>query len=107
MDAFPNSVFHYYKKLIALRRNSQWSDTIVYGAYDLLDPEHEAVYAYTRTGESSKLLIVCNLSDKEVDFTVPAEVQWTAAEQIIGSCAPAAAAREMKLAPWAAAVWAI
>ena len=105
--ADPNSVFHYYKKLIALRRNSQWSDTIVYGSYDLLDPEHEAVYAYTRTGETGKLLVVCNLSDKEVDFTVPAEVQWTAAEQIIGSCAPAAAEREMKLAPWAAAVWAI
>ena len=105
--ADPNSVFHYYKKLIALRRGSQWTDTIVYGSYDLLDPEHEAVYAYTRTGESGKMLIVCNLSNKEVDFTVPAEVQWTSAEQVIGSCAPAALERQMKLAPWAAVVWAI
>ena len=105
--ADPDSVFHYYRKLIGLRRGSQWTDTIVYGSYDLLDPEHEAVYAYTRTGESGKMLIVCNLSNKEVDFTVPAEVQWTSAEQVIGSCAPAALERQMKLAPWAAVVWAI
>ena len=33
-----NSVFRYYQKLIALRRNSPDSELIVYGSYQLIDP---------------------------------------------------------------------
>ncbi len=68
--ADPDSVFHYYKKLIALRKQYP---VIVYGKYELLLEDHETLYTYTRTLEQEKLLIVCNFSDQETHFTVPEE----------------------------------
>ena len=49
-----NSVFYYYQKLIELRRRSEWSDIIVYGKYDLLDPDDENVFSFVRTLDGKK-----------------------------------------------------
>ena len=105
--ADPDSVFHYYKKLIALRRSSKWTNVIVYGSYALLAPEDTSVFAYTREKDGEKLLVICNMTDKDYTFTVPGEVNWSDAELVIGSNAPAALERELKLAPWSASVWAL
>ncbi len=64
------SVFHYYKKLITLRKENP---VIVYGKYELLLPDSEELFVYTRTLENEKLLVVCNFSDKETAFTMPEE----------------------------------
>ena len=103
----PDSVFSYYKKLIALRRNSPWSEVIVYGDYTLLAPEDESVFAYTRKTEKQQLLVVCNLTAKETDFTVPESVSWNSAELVVGTNAPESLQRQLKLAPWSASVWSI
>lgn len=66
----PNSVFHYYKKLIALRKEYP---VIVYGKYELLLPDSEELFVYTRTGEGKKLLVVCSFADRQVPFTIPDE----------------------------------
>ena len=104
--ADPDSVFHYYQKLIALRRSSPWSDVIVYGNYELLAPEDEAVYAYTRELMGQKLLVVCNLSAKVVVFHVPDEVSWKGSELVIGNMG-GELCREMELRPWQACVYAL
>lgn len=104
--ADPDSVFHYYKKLIALRRNSRWSDLIVYGRYELLAPEDEAVFAYTRELDGQKLLVICNLSPKAAAFHVPDGVSWTDSELVTGSMG-GELAREMDLHPWQACVYAL
>lgn len=70
-----NSVFHYYKKLIALRKQYP---VIVYGKYELLLAGSEELFAYTRTLEeencaNQKLLTVCSFSDKETTFEIPQE----------------------------------
>ncbi|MBO7252227.1 MAG: alpha-glucosidase C-terminal domain-containing protein, partial [Oscillospiraceae bacterium] len=103
----PDSVFHYYKKLIGLRRSSQWSDIIVYGNFALLAPEDKKVFAYVRCYEGKQLLVICNMSAEETEFTVPAEVQWSAAQAVVGTNAPEALDRTMALKPWSASVWAI
>lgn len=66
----PDSVFHYYQKLIRLRKERE---IVVYGSYDLLLPESEEIYAYTRTLGDEKLLTVCNFTDHEVRYEVPEE----------------------------------
>lgn len=104
--ADPDSVFHYYQKLIALRRSSPWSDIIVYGNYELLAPEDEAVYAYTRELNGQKLLVVCNLSSKAAAFHVPDEVSWKGGELITGNMG-GELSREMNLNPWQACVYAL
>lgn len=68
--ADPDSVFHYYKKLISLRKQNP---VIVYGKYELLFEDSEDLYVYTRTLNEDRLLVVCNFSDQEIDFTVPEE----------------------------------
>ncbi len=66
--ADPDSVFHYYKKLIALRKENP---IMVYGKYELLLADSEELFVYTRTLEHEKLLVVCNFCDHETAFTVP------------------------------------
>ena len=66
--ADPDSVYNYYKKLIHLRKEK---DIMVYGTYELLDPEDEALYVYTRTLGDKKLLVMCNFTKEEQEYTVP------------------------------------
>lgn len=88
--ADPDSVFHYYKRLIAMRRQEK---LMVYGSYELLEPESESLYVYTRTlkGESllgaehagEKLLVICNFTEKEEAYSVPEE--FAAAKVLISN----------------------
>ena len=59
----PDSVFAYYKKLIALRHTNE---VMVNGVYDVLIPDHPQIYAYTRTLGDKQLLVLCNDSDTNV-----------------------------------------
>ena len=60
-----DSVFNYYKKLIRLRKENE---IIVYGNYELLLLEDENIFAYVRTLDNQKLLVVCNFSKTEQKF---------------------------------------
>ena len=66
----PDSIFHYYQKLIRLRKEK---DIIVYGEFEPLYREDEQIFAYTRKGDQEKLLTVCNFSDKNAEVEVPEE----------------------------------
>ncbi|WP_338231170.1 glycoside hydrolase family 13 protein [Companilactobacillus muriivasis] len=57
------SVFSYYKRLIDLRHNS---DLIIYGDYELLDPEDEQVFAYKRRYNDENLLVISNFAEETV-----------------------------------------
>ena len=64
----PNSVFHYYRKLIQLRKDYP---VVVEGRYLLLLPDHEEIYAYTRISEMETLLVVTNFFDGAPEFVLP------------------------------------
>ena len=66
----PESVFAYYKKLIALRHTNE---VMVNGVYDVLIPDHPQIYAYTRTLGDKQLLVLCN--DSNTNAAIPAEIQ--------------------------------
>lgn len=93
------SIFHYYQKLIRLRREKE---IIVYGTYDLLLPEDPDIYAYTRTLGAEKLLVVCNFSDKQVDFQMPEE--FAKAHVLIENYGGVKAAERITLKPYEAFV---
>jgi oligo-1,6-glucosidase len=69
--ADPGSVFYTYRRLTELRKAHP---VIVYGAYDLLLAEHEEIYAFTRTLESERLLVLLNFSANTPSLELPAEV---------------------------------
>ena len=61
-------IWNYYKKLIQLRKQNP---IIVYGTYELLLPDSEELYVYTRTLEEQQILVICNYSENQVEFEVP------------------------------------
>ncbi|REE88926.1 alpha-glucosidase [Paenibacillus taihuensis] len=67
----PNSVLSFYKDMIRLRKEYP---QFVYGEYELLLPEHEQIFAYTRSGEAGKALVICNFSPESAELKVPAGV---------------------------------
>ena len=73
-----NSVFHYYKKLIRLRKEHL---VFVNGEFDLLMEEDEQIFAYTRTNADTKILVCVNFSDKTADC--PILKDWDGAETLI------------------------
>ncbi|MBT2644959.1 alpha-glucosidase [Bacillus sp. ISL-41] len=77
-----NSIYHYYRKLIQLRKEHS---IIVHGRYDILVPEDESIYVYTRTLESQKLLVLLNFTDEEQGFAVPVELQGKKNEILISN----------------------
>ena len=67
-----NSVFYYYKKLIALRKKY---DIFTSGVYDPLMEDSPDLYSYTRTNGNEKLLVVANFYDREIPYIMPEEYQ--------------------------------
>lgn len=68
--ADPDSVFHYYKKLISLRKHNP---IIVYGKYEPLLKDSEELFVYTRTLGSQKLFVACSFTDEETHLSLPEE----------------------------------
>ena len=58
----PDSVLHYYRALLALRRER---DVLRYGDFSLLLQEHPQVFAYARTFEGQQIRIYCNFTDRD------------------------------------------
>ncbi|MCT2536985.1 alpha-glucosidase [Aquibacillus koreensis] len=78
----PESIYHYYKKLIKLRKDNP---IIVYGKYELLLKDDEQIYAYTRTWEDQTLLVICNFSEDTPKFELPKEVKFSEKELCIAN----------------------
>ena len=76
------SVFHYYKKLIRLRKEHE---IIVYGDYKLLMPDSEELYVYLRSYQGEKLLVMCNYTAREIAFRIPEELQGRTGEVLISN----------------------
>lgn len=66
-----DSVYSFYKKLIALRKNPSYRETIVYGALEPLWQERHNLMAYYRKG-SPTLLVVGNFQKEEQEIALPA-----------------------------------
>ena len=75
-----NSTFHYYQKLIALRKEY---DVIRDGWFELLDPESDNVFAYTRDTDTAHMLVACNFSEKQQDWKLP--WNYVGAKRLIGN----------------------
>lgn len=99
-----DSVFHYYKELIRLRKEHE---IIVYGQYELLNPESEEVFAYKRSLNGQELLVICNFTEKEIAFEAP-DMEDEKAEKagvLITNCGRTGLERKRLLMPYEASVF--
>ncbi len=60
----PNSILNFYKEMIRLRKENE---VFIYGEYNLVLGEHKRIFAYTRTLNNEKVMIVSNLSPQTVN----------------------------------------
>ena len=63
-----DSVFHFYQKLIQLRKHSEYRETIVYGTFEPMESCADEVMAFTRRGEEKELVVLANFSEKEQEI---------------------------------------
>nr|WP_217629159.1 alpha-glucosidase [Sanguibacter gelidistatuariae] len=97
--AAERSVFEFYRRLIALRHASA---TVALGRFQLLEPEHPTLYAFTRDGDDEQLLVVANVSGSPL--SVPLVEGWLDEELLVTNY-PVAGAPASTLAPWEARVY--
>ena len=66
----PDSVRSFYKNLIALRKNPEYKETVVYGALEPVWEDRINLMAFYRQGEKS-LLVIGNFQKEEQSVTLP------------------------------------
>lgn len=76
------SILQYYRKLIALRKNSE---VLVYGDFEELNREHEEIYSYIRKLKGKKILIIVNFFGNEPVFQFPQDVEHDKIELILSN----------------------
>ncbi len=100
-----DSVFEHYRRLIALRH----ADPVVTdGEFELLLPDHPAIWAFLRRGADAELLVAANFSAEPVSAALPLEqAGWADAEVVLASHPDRSPRQlpELALAPWESAVW--
>ncbi|WP_332696066.1 glycoside hydrolase family 13 protein [Halalkalibacter lacteus] len=77
-----HSIYHYYKKLIQLRKELS---VLIYGSYDLVLEEDEKIYAYTRTLDDEVVLVITNLFAEEAKFVLPSKLKGKTTELLISN----------------------
>ena len=102
--ADPQSIFYYYQKLIRLRKDNP---IIVYGRYDLILESHREIYAFTRTLEDDRLLVILNFTKNKPVFALPSSVPFSDNELLIGNYTadPIEDIRLLTLRPYEARVY--
>jgi oligo-1,6-glucosidase len=111
--ADPDSILHYYRRLIALRGTH---DVVVYGDYTPLTPDHDRLWVYTRALETDagvdRLLVALNLAGEATDYEVPAAVAAPDARLLLGNYGDdgdpervGAPSGDLRLRPWEARVY--
>lgn len=70
----PDSVFNYWKDVLALRK--ELKDVFVYGDFEMLDPEGEESVTFVRSAdERNKALVVMSFKDYEIEWQIPEEAR--------------------------------
>ena len=67
-EADENSILHFYRKCLKLRRESK---TLLWGDYKEYFPRHKQIYFYMRSYKSIHYIVICNFSDRNVTVRLP------------------------------------
>lgn len=71
----PASVYHYYKKLIELRKNPSYKETVVYGSFEPTMTEQSGLMAFYRKSEEKNLLVIANYQSGAREIVLSDEVK--------------------------------
>ncbi|UOF88610.1 alpha-glucosidase [Fodinisporobacter ferrooxydans] len=78
----PDSIFHYYQRLIQLRKQYE---LIVYGSYELILADHPEIYAYTRKWKNEQILVILNFFAGTPVFEMPQDIRFAQPKLLISN----------------------
>ncbi|WP_160689686.1 alpha-glucosidase [Clostridium sp. C2-6-12] len=76
------SIFNYYKNLIKIRKANP---IVVYGKYELILENHNEIFAYTRSLDKEKLLVICNFTSSNSKFVLEDKIEFKTKELLISN----------------------
>ncbi|KII86268.1 glycoside hydrolase family 13 protein [Plicaturopsis crispa FD-325 SS-3] len=79
-----NSVWRFWQKALKARKEN---DVLVYGDFVQLNPDHEQVFAYTRSLGESSALVLLNFKDAEITYSIDAAASTKEKKFILGNYA--------------------
>ena len=99
----PDSIFDYYKKLIALRRQEA---AIIDGDFRFLMADHQQMVVYERSCEGNTILVMANFSDERLTIEIPPEIEADSWKMILSNYDgdPLLEGRNIRL-PWEVEVY--
>lgn len=62
------SVYHFYQKMIHLRKDAKYGKTLTFGAFEEIQTEEEALIGYRRTDEKYEITVWVNFSNNIVEL---------------------------------------
>ena len=79
----------------------------VYGTYDLILEWHEKIYAFTRTLEDDRWLVILNFTGKGTAFELPENISYARADLLVANydVNPAEDIRNFSLRPYEARIY--
>jgi oligo-1,6-glucosidase len=95
----PSSVFHHFRKLIKLRHDHP---VAVHGRFELLLPDHEQIWALTRTLDDQVLLMIANCSSEPARVPSDAMPDLTGAQLLLATHEDS---MSFELAPWESRIY--
>jgi oligo-1,6-glucosidase len=101
----PDSVFEHYRRLIALRHTDP---AVTDGDFELLLPDHPALWVFVRRGPDAELLVAANFSADVVSVDLPLDADWADASVVLTGLvgdSPLQPPPGLKLRPWESVVW--
>jgi oligo-1,6-glucosidase len=100
--AAEGSVFHHYRRLIALRHDEP---VVAHGDFTMLLARDPVVYAFTRRLADVELLVLGNFSAEPATADLPSAAEWAAAQLLLANYPPYDDAPALVLRPWEARVY--
>jgi oligo-1,6-glucosidase len=101
----PGSVFEHYRKLIELRHTDP---VVTDGDFELLLPDHPAIWAFLRRGPDTELLVAANFSGDVTAAALPLDPEWAGAAVVLTNLPdqdPLQAPPDLKLRAWESVIW--
>ena len=101
----PGSAFEHYRRLIELRHTDP---VVTDGDFELLLPDHPAIWAFLRRGPDTELLVAANFSADVAAAALPLGGDWADAAVVLTNLPdqdPLEAPPDLKLRAWESVIW--
>ena len=71
----PDSIYQYYRRLLALRKDPAYAETVVYGDLLPVFEDQDRVMAYYRKSADQTLLVIGNYKTQPQTLTLPSKIK--------------------------------